>query len=315
MKAYEITISLYLSFLEKVKKIDERNFSADCFKKEYIEDWLAWIVGERNCSDSTRNIRLGSLRAFLRYLADKSPKYLYLLAAASRIKRKKTIKSKVRGLSREAVKAIMSQPKQESRTGRRDLALLVLMYNTAVRIDEILSLQLKDLHLSANKPYVTILGKGEKVRTLYLLPKTVNHLKQYIAEAHGDDFSGTDYLFYSRNLGPTGKMSQTAINKRLKAYAATAHEVCADVPLDFHAHQIRHARASLWLADGMNIVQISFLLGHEQLETTMVYLDITTEQEMAALASLHDEIDKATPKKWKPNGGLKNLCGLNPPKI
>lgn len=225
------------------------------------------------------------------------------------------MKKKVRGLSREAVQAIMSQPDQQNRTDRRDLTLLVLMYNTAVRIDEILSLQMKDIHLLSNKPYITVIGKGEKVRTLYLFPKTVRHLKQYISEYHGTQPSDKAYLFYSRNLGPEGKMSQTAINKRIKTYAEKAHELCDDVPLDFHAHQIRHARASHWLEEGMNIVQISFLLGHEQLETTMIYLDITTEQEMAAFDSLQDENDKMVPKKWKRNGSLVNLCGLQPIKL
>ena len=61
----------------------------------------------------------------------------------------------------------------------------------------------------------------------------------------------------------------------------------------------------------MNIVQISFLLGHEQLETTMVYLDITTEQETEALATLEDENDKQMPKKWKTiSGSLYSLCGV-----
>lgn len=312
LKSYQITLSLYLSFLEKEKKINGQSFDADCFKKDTIEEWLIWLTQQRRCSDTTRNNRLASIRAFLKYLAKKDPKYLYLQTSASQIPRKKTVKKKVYGLSRDAVKAIMSQPCQQSNTGRRDLTLLVLMYNTAVRIDEILSLRMKNIHLSGNKPHITVMGKGEKVRTLYLFPKTVQHLKQYISEFHGTQPSDTAYLFYSRNLGPEGKMSQTAINKRLKSYAAMAHEVCDDVPLDFHAHQIRHARASHWLEDGMNIVQISFLLGHEQLQTTMIYLDITTEQEMAALTSLQDENDKMTPKKWKANDGLANLCGLTP---
>jgi hypothetical protein len=62
----------------------------------------------------------------------------------------------------------------------------------------------------------------------------------------------------------------------------------------------------------MNIVQISFLLGHESIQTTMVYLDITTEQEAAALATLEDEQDKTAPKRWKgPNGALAGFCGLD----
>lgn len=69
--------------------------------------------------------------------------------------------------------------------------------------------------------------------------------------------------------------------------------------------------ASQWLEDGMNIVQISFLLGHEQLQTTMVYLEITTEQEAKALATLEDENDKKVSKKWKDTkGGLTEFCGV-----
>ena len=59
----------------------------------------------------------------------------------------------------------------------------------------------------------------------------------------------------------------------------------------------------------MNIVQISLLLGHEQLETTMVYLDVTIEQKTKALATLEDENSRKAPKKWKDNkASLANFC-------
>ncbi len=105
-------------------------------------------------------------------------------------------------------------------------------------------------------------------------------------------------------------MSQTAVNKQLKKHARIAHEMCNEVPQDLHAHQLRHAKASHWLEDGMNIVQISFLLGHEQLQTTMVYMDITLEQELKALATLEDDNDKKVSKKWKNANGLAEFCGV-----
>jgi site-specific recombinase XerD len=217
----------------------------------------------------------------------------------------------IKGMSKEAVKALLKTPDLSTKTGRRDLAFLVLMYGTATRIDELLSLKVNQLQLAVKKPFVNILGKNNKIRTLYLLPKAAAHIKQYLHEFHGDSPRPNDYIFYSRNGG--GKMSQTAINKRIKKYAVAAHSFCKDVPLTLHAHQIRHAKASHWLEDGMNIVQISFLLGHEQLDTTMVYLDITTEQEAKALATLEDENDKLITKKWKSdNGGLSNFCGVKP---
>ena len=87
------------------------------------------------------------------------------------------MKTKVKGMSKNAVKALMSVPDVTNKTGRRDLALIILLYATACRIDEVLSLKNKQLYLDAEKPYITIIGKGTKIRTIGLLPKAVAHLK------------------------------------------------------------------------------------------------------------------------------------------
>jgi site-specific recombinase XerD len=234
---------------------------------------------------------------------------LYISEDATRISRKKELRKKIKGISKKAVQVLLSVPDLSTKAGRRDLALMIFIYSTAARIDEILSLKTRQLHLDTEKPNVTIIGKGSKIRTLYLLPKAVAHLKKYLKEFHGDNPHQEAYVFYSRNTGPHGKMSQTAVNKQLKKHAREAHKMCDEVPLDLHALQLRHAKASHWLDDGMNIVQISFLLGHEQLQTTMVYIDITLEQELKALATLEDENDKMVSKKWKNvEGGLAEFC-------
>ena len=202
-------------------------------------------------------------------------------------------------MSKDAVKALMSVPNVSTKTGQRDLVLLIILYCTAARIDEILSMKINQLHLETDKPYITVVGKGRKVRTLYILPKGAAHLKRYMKDFHSINPNSNAYVFYSRNKGIFGKMTPESVNKQLKKYAAIAYEICKDVPLNLHAHQIRHAKASHWLEDGMNIIQISFLLGHTNLHTTMIYLDITTEQESKALATLEDENQKNISKKWK----------------
>lgn len=107
------------------------------------------------------------------------------------------------------------------------------------------------------------------------------------------------------------KLTEPALDKRIKIYAADAHKRCPEVPLDTHAHQFRHAKATHWLEDGMNIIQISFLLGHASLDTTMRYLDITTDDKRKALATLENEKEKNVTKKWKDsNGSLADFCGL-----
>lgn len=133
----------------------------------------------------------------------------------------------------------------------------------------------------------------------YLLPRAVSNIKGYIREFHGENPNPEDFLFYSRVGCNKGMLNEPAIDKRIKKYAIIAHGKCCDVLPDTHAHQFRHTKASHWLEDGMNIAQISFLLGHECLNTTMKYLDVTTEEKVKALATLETEREQNAPKKWK----------------
>ncbi len=316
LKSYQYALSLYIGFLEREKAISPENLVGECFSRTVIEQWLQWLMEQRSCSPETCNNRLASLRAFLKYLGGKEISFLHLYEDATRIPRKKVMRKKVTGMSKKAVRLLLEMPDLSTKAGRRDLSLMIIIYSTAVRMDEVLSLKIKHLNLDAEKPSLTIIGKGSKIRTLYLLPKAVAHLKKYLKEFHGETPNQDAYVFYSRNTGFYGKMSQTAVNKLLKKHARAAHEISDEVPLDIHAHQLRHAKASHWLADGMNIVQISFLLGHEQLQTTMVYLDVTLEQELKALATLEDETDKRVSRKWKNfKNGLPEFCGVQAMKL
>jgi len=311
LKSYRDALSLYIGFLETEKGVRPGSLSGNCFCVPNIEEWLVWLIENRSCSPETCNNRLASLRAFLKYLGERDISCLHLAQAASQIQRRKVYAKKVTGMSKKAVQALLAAPDSSTKAGRRDIALMVVMYSTAARIDEVLSIRIEHLHLGADKPHVTVIGKVSKIRTLYLLPKAVAHLRAYLKDFHGDSPDPSSYVFYSRNTGHGGKMSQNAVNKQLRKHAQTARAHCDEVPVDVHAHQLRHAKASHWLEDGMNIVQISFLLGHAQLQTTMVYLDITTEQEAKALATLDDENDKSAPKKWRgANGSLSSYCGV-----
>ncbi|MGC6173955.1 tyrosine-type recombinase/integrase [Lacrimispora sp. 38-1] len=312
IRAHKYTLTLYITYLYTIKGVTINKLNASCFNRSNIEDWILWLKNERNCCSETCNNRLACLRVFLKYLGSKEIDYLYLYHEATLIPRLKEPKTKVKGMSKNAVKALMSVPDATDKTGRRDLALIVLLYATACRIDEILSLKNKQIHLNMEKPYITIIGKGSKIRTIGLLPKAVSHLQKYMTEFHGNNPDPEAYVFYSRNTGIYGKLTQPAVGKMLKKHAVCAHEICDEVPINLHAHQIRHAKASHWIEDGMNIVQISLLLGHEHLQTTMVYLDITNDEKAAALATLDDETSQKVTPKWKnADASLLNLCGLS----
>ena len=308
LKSYQVTLGKYLGFLEDDKGFSIQTISAECFEKQVIEEWMRHMRNIERLSPDTCNIRLGGLRTYLKYLGTREVKYKYLYSEAIDIPLMKTEKKKVSGLSKKAVKTLMTAPNQSTPAGRRDLVFMIIAYGTAARMSEILSIKVGHLFLDGSKPHVTVIGKGGKVRTLYLLPKAVAHIRKYLNTAHGENPVPERYLFYSRNGNKEERISSKAIEKRLRMYAEKAHEKCSDVPLDLHAHQFRHARASHWLEEGMNIVEISVLLGHEQLATTMRYLDISTDDQIKAMATLEDENDSKVSAKWKNNNGsLKSL--------
>ena len=308
LKSYISTLNKYLAFLEDRKEYTTQTLEKKCFERTMIEEWLRYMRTEEKLSPESCNVRLGGLRTFLKYLGTRDIKYKYLYLEAMDIPLRKTGKKKVNGLTKSAVKAVMAEPDQFTKTGRRDLLFMMIAYGTAARMSEILAIRLDHIHLDCKKPYITVIGKGNKTRTLYLLPKLAAHLKRYIKEAHGKNSSPDSYLFYSRNGTSNSPVSSRAIEKRLHMYAQKAHKKCKDVPLNLHAHQFRHARATHWLEEGINIVEISVLLGHEQLATTMKYLDISTEDQAKALATLDDENTASVSRKWKnKNGSLKSL--------
>jgi len=308
LRSYHSTLNKYLAFLEDQKGYTITTISKTCFEHELIEEWMRYMRREEELEPDTCNIRLGGLRKFLEYLSSRDITYAYLFTEAEQIPLMKTSKKKVNGLTRWAVKAVLNEPDQGTQTGRRDLVFMMIAYAIAARISEILGIRLRDIHLDGKEPFITLFGKGNKIRTMYILPKLVAHLKKYIQEAHGDCPDLENYLFYTRNGTHKDPLSAKAIENRLKKYAVSAHEKCTEVPLDLHMHQFRHARASHWLEEGINIVEISYLLGHEQLETTMKYLDISVDDLRKAQATLDDEDTAKVSRKWKKNKkSLKSL--------
>ena len=303
-KSYKLSLKLYLEYLETIG-INLTNLSYDCFNVQNIENWLIYLKDIRNNTNQTINLRLTSLKVFLEYLGKQDISLLHIYTEACTISKRKVPKIKVKGISKDAIKVLFNSIDQNNKKGRKDLTMFILMYNTGARLNEILSLKLKDVILSEKEPYISIAGKGNKLRCLYLLPKTVEHLNKYIKENHIKS-NNEDYLFYSRINGKNFKLSEQSVEKQLRKWANIANEQCSEIPLNLHPHQLRHSAATHWLDNGMNIVQISYLLGHEQLQTTMVYLEITTAQKAKAL----EVIDNTNIKKnWiSETNSLTALC-------
>lgn len=309
---YKTSIALYMSFLVSYKKITPSTFSTGCFSTEYISQWIVWMKETRGCSAATCNVRLSALRSYLEYLSHHDISFMERYMECCTIPSQKTEKRKVSGVSKRGVKALLSVPKIREGKGMRDFTMILTLYSCALRVSELVNLRIRDICVECAKPHLTVVGKGRKIRTLPLLSKPTQCMERFIKSHPGADDPDA-FLFYSKSKGIKTPMTQRNVDKMLKSYAFEANKTEPDVPVTLHAHQLRHAKASHWLENGMNIAQISHLLGHESIQTTMVYLDISTQQESVALATLEDENQKKTVKKWKSpeNESLIKFMGLD----
>lgn len=134
LRSYQNALWLYLTFLENEKKVQCTDLAGDCFTRIVMEEWIRWLKEKRGCSPESCNNRLASIRVFLKFLGSRDVAYLYLYQEATGIPRQKCIKKKVSGLTREAVKVLMESPDPSSKTGRRDMAFMILLYGTAAQL-------------------------------------------------------------------------------------------------------------------------------------------------------------------------------------
>ncbi|WP_138291758.1 tyrosine-type recombinase/integrase [Bacteroides intestinalis] len=314
LRSYKLSLSLFLRYLQSEKDITPFDLTPECFSVEILTQWQMWLKGERHVSATTCNSRMAAIKNLTKYIGGQIPEYAYIYVAASEyLKPMREIKRVVHAMTRNAVKAIFAIPDTTTKIGLRDLTLMMLSYGVAARLDEVLSLAVKDVVLDNVKdPYVILCGKGGGFRSIYLHDDLVEWLKLYLKVFHGDRPNKNSLLFYSPCKGCMGKLTQPAIAKRLSLYAAKAHEICPDVPLNLHSHLWRHSMATHWREDNINIVEIKELLGHRNLSTTMIYEDVTEEQKRKAIDTLEDTITKSQDKKWKKpeNMELLTLVGL-----
>lgn len=286
LKSYGEGMGIYIDFLESSKGVTSNTLCGECFRKDWIEEWIAWLKEVRKCSPQTCNHRLSILKNFLRFLAHKKIRFIKYDCDAAEIKRMQQPKKQVEVITKDTIKRIFASINTRTLIGKRDFALFNLLYSTGTRIDEILSLRLSALHLDETKSYILVLGKGNKQRTIYLLNSMVRILKHYVKLFHPANPLPSDFVFFPIYGHANKKITSEAISKRLKMYVRIASQGLHEIPADFHCHSFRHARATHWLEDGVNLAQIQKLLGHESIETTMKYVGVSSEQMVQALCSM-----------------------------
>ena len=286
VKSYRTGLNQYLDYVSSKKQISRFAVTGAMFSYDMVTEYLHWLSVDRKVSSATCNNRLAVIRAFISYASACKPEYIDLKSRLSQIKGKKNDQfGKVDYMSEAAVKALMEAPDVSTTAGLTDQFMMVMLYDTGARIQEILSLRLCDLKIDKT-PTAIIHGKGGITRIVPLMPETVKHLKKYLSVLHPDEHMHSEsYLFFTRHKGQKVQMCDDTARYRIQRYAAAAKENCPDVPDNPHPHMWRHTRAMHLYQHGMDLERISQWLGHSQLETTLIYAHSDTEDKRKAIAA------------------------------
>lgn len=231
-----------------------------------IGAFLDHLEHERGNTVRTRNARLAAVLSLFRYAALRHPEHAEGIARILAIQAKRFERALVNFLSATEVDALLAAPDRTTWTGRRDHAMLLVAVQTGLRISELIGLCTGDLHLGIGA-HVVCHGKGRKERVTPLTSVTVKILRDWLAEKQAVPNSA---VFPTRR---GTSLSRDAIEHRLKVHAAVAAKDCPSlVGKRITAHALRHTAAMRLLEAGVDTTVIALWLGHEQVETTAVYL-------------------------------------------
>ena len=296
VEAYKFAMDLYIMFLGESLHVSTKNLAWECFSRENIEKWMKWLT-KRGNKPQTVNLRLSHIREFLAYMEGRSAAtYGHLYHEAARIKRTKVLHAEVKGISDTAVEAVLRAIDTSTDAGARDFVLTLFLNETGARLNETLSVRMRDIHADGKgKVTVTVTGKGGYVRTLYLTPVLTRKLKEYILRFHGESPNPEAYLFFSKIKGMDTKITARAVQKRMKELAAKAHEDCEEVPLDLHPHNYRHAYGTRRIKQGKQLAVVQREMGHKNIQSTMTYIDTSSMIEQAQEAAESEEVRKIKP--------------------
>ena len=300
IKSYRDTFKLLLGFCEEdglaVEKVTMQELSAGRIGK-----FLLWLETERKSSISTRNLRLAAIHSFFRYAQTESPQTLYYYQQVLAIPMKKKRQAIVEHLSPDGIRILLEQPDKSTAKGRRDLALLSLMYDSGARVQEIIDLTVKDFTAGSN-PILVLTGKGNKMRRVPIMCNTAKIVERYISESRLDLPYKNEHLLFTNTQH--NKLTKEGVAHIIGKYAKTASMVSDKVPCKVKCHMLRHSKAVHLLQAGVNLIYIRDFLGHSDIKTTEVYAVADTELKRKALENAYPELVDSNLPDWNENNDL-----------
>jgi site-specific recombinase XerD len=278
--SYRDTLVLLLRFVSKSQSIDVVSLELENITPEIVLAFLNYLEKERNNKTSSRNVRLAAIHAFFRYVAVHAPERIELAQRILGVPFKRTGTRPIDYLEYDEICAVLSSVDRSASEGRRDYALLALMFNTGARVQEIVDLIVSDLQL--DKPFqLKLHGKGQKTRFCPLWPQTATVLREFLSQA-GLTRQSNGAVF--RNCRGE-RLTRFGVRYILAKYCLKAAKTMPTLSQKrLHPHSMRHSCSMHLLKSGVDLASISHWLGHASINTTNRYAMADLEMKRQTIA-------------------------------
>ncbi|NCD10284.1 MAG: integrase [Negativicutes bacterium] len=278
IKSYRDSFTIFLRYCRDELRIKPEKLTMQMLNRKMLEDYLLWLEKKRDCGVSTRNHRLTTLHAFLRYVSIENPEHIDICTDLLTIKLKHASVKAVDYLTIDELKTIFSQPDLRSAGGKRDLTILTLLYDSGARVQELIDLRLRDIRCQGPAT-VKLSGKGNKARIVPLMPDTARIVSEYIVSFLFSD--PEQHLFINKKHE---KLSRSGIEFIISKYVKMANSKAKQLSAEkITPHVFRHSKAMHLVQAGVNIIYIRDFLGHVSVQTTEIYAKADSNAKRKAL--------------------------------
>ena len=229
-------------------------------------------LGKETLKKKTQNYYLIALRSFLKYLMKRNIDSL----SPERIELAKTSERHLDLISIEELTRLLEAPDGDDLKSLRDKAMLEMLFSTGLRVSELCSLP-RDLDLK--KDEISVRGKGEKVRVVFLSDGAKDAVRKYLAKRVDMD----DALFVNLGKINTSNKETSRLTSRSVERIVAQYAIKAGISKKVTPHVIRHSFATDLLGNGADIRSVQMMLGHASISTTQIYTHVTDK----ALRDIH----------------------------